>query len=76
MITGPHVFNAREVYDELLAEAAVIEAAEPALARHLRGLLENPMIARRIGEAALSYADRQGAALAAALGALEPLLPA
>jgi 3-deoxy-D-manno-octulosonic-acid transferase len=77
MITGPHVFNAREVYDELLAEAAAIEASDPAaLARHLKGLLEHPTIARRIGEAALSYAERQGAALAAALTELEPLLPA
>jgi 3-deoxy-D-manno-octulosonic-acid transferase len=77
MITGPYVFNAREVYDELFAEAAAIEAADPAaLARHLRGLLDHPMIARRIGEAALAYADRQGTALEAALASLEPLLPA
>jgi 3-deoxy-D-manno-octulosonic-acid transferase len=77
MITGPHAFNAREVYDQLLAEAAAIEAADAAaLARHLKGLLEQPMIARRIGEAGLSYAERQGAALAAALAELEPLLPA
>jgi len=77
VITGPHAFNAREVYDELLAEAAAIEASDPAaLARHLKRLFEHPMIARRIGEAGLSYAARQGAALTAALGELEPLLPA
>lgn len=77
MITGPHAFNAREVYDELFAEAAALEAADPAaLARHLQGLLDNPMIARRVGEAGLSYAERQGAALDAALALLEPLLPA
>lgn len=77
MITGPHADNAREVYDEMFAEGAAIEAADPAaLARHLKGLLDHPMIARRIGEAALSYAERQGAALDAALGRLEPLLPA
>jgi 3-deoxy-D-manno-octulosonic-acid transferase len=77
IVTGPQVFNARDVYDEMFAEAAAIEAADPAaLARHLRGLLAQPMVARRIGEAALSYAERQGAALEAALTLIEPLLPA
>jgi len=77
VITGPHAFNAREVYDELFAEAAALEAADPAaLARHIKGLLDQPMIARRVGEAGLSYAERQGAALDAALAQLAPLLPA
>jgi hypothetical protein len=34
------------------------------------------MIARRMGEAALAFAGRQGAALDQALGLLSPLLPA
>ena len=77
IVTGPQVFNAREIYAEMLAEAAAIEAADAAaLARHLRGLLANPVIARRIGEAARDYAGRQGAALMAALALIEPLLPA
>lgn len=77
MITGPHAFNAREVYDEMFAEVAALEAADGAvLARHVRGLLENPMIARRIGEAALTFAERQGAALDRAMTLLEPLAPA
>jgi 3-deoxy-D-manno-octulosonic-acid transferase len=77
VVTGPHVFNAREIYAEMLADAAVIEAADAdALARHIRGLLANPAIARRIGEAAGAFAGRQGAALDAALELLEPLLPA
>jgi 3-deoxy-D-manno-octulosonic-acid transferase len=77
IVTGPHVFNAREIYAEMLAEAAVIEAADAAaLARHIRGLLANPPIARRIGEAAGAYAGRQGAALDRALALIEPLLPA
>jgi len=43
LVTGPHVFNAREIYAEMLADAAAIEAADPAaLARHIRGLLANP----------------------------------
>ena len=77
IVTGPHVANAREIYAGLLADAAVIEAADAAaLARHVRGLLVNPVIARRIGEAAADYAGRQGAALEAALALLQPLLPA
>ena len=77
IVTGPHVSNAREIYAEMLADAAAIEAADaPALARHIRGLLDNPVIARRIGEAALAYAGRQGAALTSAVALLDPLLPA
>lgn len=76
VITGPHVFNARAIYDDLLAEAAAIEAEDPAaLYRHISGLLTYPHIARRMGEAGLAYAERQGAALDAALERLEPLLP-
>lgn len=77
ILTGPHAFNAAEAYADLFAEAAAIEAIDAAaLARHLRGLLDNPVIARRMGEAALAYAQRQGAALDEALARLEPLLPA
>jgi 3-deoxy-D-manno-octulosonic-acid transferase len=77
IVTGPQVFNAREIYAEMLAEAAVIEAADgAALARHLAGLLANPVIAKRIGEAASAYAGRQGAALDAALALIEPLFAA
>jgi 3-deoxy-D-manno-octulosonic-acid transferase len=77
IVTGPQAFNARDVYAQMFAEAAALEAADPdALARHIRGLLSYPAIARRTGEAALAYADRQGAALEAALALLEPLLPA
>lgn len=77
IVTGPHVFNNASTYGEMLAEVACIEAADPqALARHVRGLLDNPMIARRIGEAAESYAARQQGALEEALAHLQPLLPA
>jgi 3-deoxy-D-manno-octulosonic-acid transferase len=77
IVTGPHAFNAADVYAAMFAEAAAIEAADgPALARHLRGLVDNPAIARRMGEAALGFANRQGAALDQALRLLEPLLPA
>jgi 3-deoxy-D-manno-octulosonic-acid transferase len=77
ILTGPHAFNAAEAYADLFAEAAAIEAADAAaMARHVRGLLDHPRIARRMGEAALAYAERQGAALHEALARLEPLLPA
>lgn len=77
ILTGPHAFNAAEVYREMFAEVAAIEAADAnALARHLGGLLAFPAIARRTGEAALDYAGRQGQALDAALARLDPLLPA
>lgn len=77
VITGPHAFNAREIYDGLLAEAAALEAVdEAALARHIRGLLDYPHIAQRMGAAAKAYAERQDAALDSALALLDPLLPA
>jgi 3-deoxy-D-manno-octulosonic-acid transferase len=77
IVTGPHAFNARDVYAEMFDEAAAIEAQDAAaLTRHITGLLTYPMIARRTGEAALAYANRQGAALEAAMALLEPLLPA
>jgi 3-deoxy-D-manno-octulosonic-acid transferase len=77
IVTGPHVANAASLYDSLLAETAAIRAADrAALARHVGGLLRNPMIARRMGEAALDFAGRQAAELDAALALIEPLLPA
>jgi 3-deoxy-D-manno-octulosonic-acid transferase len=77
ILTGPHAFNAADAYAGLFAEAAAIEAPDmAALERHVRGLLTYPAIARRMGEAALAYARRQGAALDEALARLEPLLPA
>lgn len=77
IVTGPHAFNARDIYTEMFDEAAAIEARDAsALTRHVRGLLTYPLIARRTGEAALAYANRQGAALEAAMALLEPLLPA
>ena len=77
ILTGPHVFNAPDIYAGLFAEAAAIEAADgAALTRHIAGLLANPIIARRTGEAAAAFARRQGAALDAAMALIEPLLPA
>jgi 3-deoxy-D-manno-octulosonic-acid transferase len=77
IVTGPYVFNARDIYAGMIAETAAIEAPAPSdLARHLRGLLDSPELARRLGKAAALYAERQGAAMEAALTLIEPLLPA
>ena len=77
ILTGPHTFNATSLYADLYAHAAAIEAADSTqLARHLKGLDTYPHIGRRMGEAALAYADRQGEALDQAMALLEPLLPA
>ena len=77
VVTGPHVENARSLYDAMFAEAAAIEARDAAgLARHIRGLLQNPVIARRVGHAAQVFAERQAGTLDAAMALIEPLLPA
>jgi 3-deoxy-D-manno-octulosonic-acid transferase len=77
IVTGPQVANAHELYAEMLAQAAAIQACDTdALARHLEGLLANPRIARRVGEAALDYAARQAEALDAALPLIEALVGA
>jgi len=72
----PHVENcAQHLRRHAGREAATIEAADgAALARHIRGLLDNPMIALH-RRAAKAYAARQGAALEAAMALIEPLLP-
>ena len=55
----------------------MIEARDDAaLTRHIGGLLRNPAIARRMGEAGLDFAGRQAAELRAAMVLIEPLLPA
>lgn len=77
IVTGPHTFNAAATYAEMFERVAAIECEnEAVLARDLKGLLEQPLIAPRIGRAAQAYAERQGAALDLALHLLEPLLPA
>jgi 3-deoxy-D-manno-octulosonic-acid transferase len=76
ILTGPHVHNAAATYAEMFERVAAISCAdEAALTRNLRGLLQEPLIAPRIGAAALAYAERQGAALDTALRLLAPLLP-
>lgn len=77
ILTGPHIFNAAAIYAQMFVEVAAIETPDAeTLTRDLRGLLTQPLIARRIGEAALTFAERQGAALDEAIALLKPLLPA
>lgn len=76
IVTGPHVFNAADLYGELVAEGAAVQVRDAAdLARTVARLLDDPLEAARLGEAALAYAERQGAQLDRGLAALEPLLP-
>ena len=57
IITGPHMENAADIYGQMFAEVAAIQAADArALTRHMQGLLTYPQIARRNGAAALAYA--------------------
>lgn len=77
VVTGPHTFNADELYDEMLSWVACLRADTPAdLPRHLKGLITYNIVRRQISDAALDYAARQGAALDAAMALLEPRLPA
>ena len=76
-VTGPHTFNAQATYDGLFeVVGSILAEDETALTRHIGGLIDYPHIARRIGEAALNYAQAQGAALDRALELLLPLVPA
>ena len=77
ILTGRYAFNAQDVYAAMFSEVCAIEARDgPTLSRHVQGLLDNPAIARRMGEAALDFAARQGSALDQALSLLDPLLRA
>jgi 3-deoxy-D-manno-octulosonic-acid transferase len=77
IVTGPHVANAQAIYDEMLEEAAALEAADAAaLAGILERLLAKPQAAERLGAAALAYAERQAKALSQALPLIEALVAA
>jgi 3-deoxy-D-manno-octulosonic-acid transferase len=77
IVTGPDVFNAADVYAEMIGAGAVRVAPDEAgLADTLGELLTEPERARAMGRAALAFAERQGAALDEALARLSPLLPA
>ncbi len=76
VLTGPDIANAADVYGEMFDEACALPARDAAdLRRKLAGLLADPVLRRRMREAALAYAGRQGQALEDALDDLAPLLP-
>ncbi|MFN7303778.1 MAG: 3-deoxy-D-manno-octulosonic acid transferase [Phenylobacterium sp.] len=76
VITGPDIANAADVYGEMFDEVCALTARDgPDLKRKLAGLLADPMLRRRMREATLGYAARQGQALEDALEDLEPCLP-
>jgi 3-deoxy-D-manno-octulosonic-acid transferase len=76
VLTGPDIANSADVYGEMFDEACALIARDgPDLRRKLAGLLGQPALRRRMGEAALGYAARQGESLSAALDDLTPLLP-
>lgn len=77
VITGQYVFNAADLYGEMLDAVAAIEAKdEVELARHLAGLMANPQIQRQMSDAARAYAARQGSALETVMDAILPLVDA
>ncbi|MCA3737665.1 MAG: 3-deoxy-D-manno-octulosonic acid transferase [Phenylobacterium sp.] len=77
VITGPDIANAADVYGEMFDEVCALMARDgPDLRRKLAGLLADPMLRRRMRDATLGYAARQGQALEEALEDLAPLLPA
>ena len=76
VITGPDIANAADVYGEMFDEVCALMARDgPDLRRKLAGLLADPMLRRRMREATLGYAARQGQALEEALEDLAPRLP-
>ncbi len=77
VITGPEAFNATELYEEMVERRCAIQVSDGReLLVQVRKMLDDPALARRMGEAALAYARDQDGALAEALAVLEPLLPA
>lgn len=76
VISGPHVFNAAAIYDEMSAGGAAIIAPDAAaLAGALAAVTGDPARAAAMRRQGLDYAARQGEALDRAMTALEPLFP-
>ncbi len=72
VISGPHVHNAAELYDGLVAAGAAVLTSEADVGCDVERVL---VAARAMGEAGSAYARAQGAAFDTALALLEPLLP-
>jgi 3-deoxy-D-manno-octulosonic-acid transferase len=76
LIAGPDLANFTDLYAELaLAGGAILVADQAGLAAELALLMGDEPRRRRMGEAALAFAERQSGALDAALSLIGPLLP-
>jgi 3-deoxy-D-manno-octulosonic-acid transferase len=77
IVAGRDVANFAEAYAGLRAAGGALEAeSSQALARQVKALLAEPEQGRRMGAAALAYAQAQAASAAAGLERLRALLPA
>jgi len=77
VVTGPDVANFADIYAEMLAAGAALQAHDEAgLTAVLAGLLEDDGRRAGLSEAALAFATRQADQLDDALAAIAPLLPA
>jgi len=75
VLTGPHVFNFREVYDEMIAAGAAVVVRDAAsLAVALERWLERPEEARRAGAAGLAVVRANRGATARTVAGLLELL--
>jgi len=76
VISGPNVDAFAEVYAELIAERAVLVARdEKALSEALHGLMDDPRMAKALGERAQAVCARGWEAFDQAWADLQPLLP-
>jgi 3-deoxy-D-manno-octulosonic-acid transferase len=77
VVTGPDVANFADIYAEMIAAGAALQAHDEAgLTAVLAGLLEDEARRVRVSEAALAFAALQADQLDHALAAIAPLLPA
>jgi 3-deoxy-D-manno-octulosonic-acid transferase len=63
VLSGPHVFNFAQAYQQLTRQAAVVWATDAAsLAMQISGLLADPVQRQRLAEAGLQLYQQQGGA--------------
>jgi len=77
VISGPHVFNAQEIYDAMVEgeRGAIVVEDYSKIGVTLAGLLAAPEAARALGASGQAFAQAQSAQLDAAWARLEALLP-
>ncbi len=76
VVTGPHIDAFVEIYTDLIAEkAALLARDERELSNALRALIEEPRLARALGERALATCEQGRATFDQAWMSLQMLLP-